>query len=322
MANLAMRAQNMALINDLDSEGGCKEAANRITDFTRLKLREDGILRTVLPSVGIGPENIDRAVETDLPQVITDMEPNAPAAVSVAFGTFGAEWQLLGRRYRTLFDRIFSQAFWKDVAELYTYEMDLRQVMSDNSLNEVLAEEDSKLIQVCDLILMDPDQPNPVLGDVPMWKDFSDGNAAGNPVYKVDRDGMAALTEIMPSSNCYLETEMFLMNHITVKRFLRLRRNDAGGDLSQELMQRGLSVLVGASGIFDKPVVVTIKRHLVKNGEVYMFSAQKFMGKHFSIEDTTMAIKREQFLLSFFAFQLTGFTVANPASIAKGTLDM
>ena len=66
----------------------------------------------------------------------------------------------------------------------------------------------------------------------------------------------------------------------------------------------------------DMSIYVTIKYDLVPNGRFYMFADPKFLGKFFVYTDTTMYVKREAFLLSYFAYETIGSTIANPFAIA------
>src|SRR4051812_25433439 len=106
-----------------------KQAEDRVTAFTRTKVREDGFFRRIMPPVPVTNEDLTRAVDTDKPIIVVDKEPNSPAAISVPFATLPINLYIRGPRYRVMFDRILTPRFTKDVDELRTWEMDIRMVL-------------------------------------------------------------------------------------------------------------------------------------------------------------------------------------------------
>ena len=137
---------NETLFEQLATPGLEKQAVDAINDFTRERVREDGFWRKLIPMLPIQNSDLDRQYDTDLPVKIVDMEPDSPAALSLPFATLPTNYYIRGRRYRVQFDRILTPRFTKDVDELRTWVMDIRQVMSDNALKDMLAEEDAKFL--------------------------------------------------------------------------------------------------------------------------------------------------------------------------------
>ena len=128
-----------------------KEAIDAVNDFTRTKMREDGFYRRIMPPIPITNDELDRQVDTDKPVKIVDKEPDSPAAISIPFATLPTNLYIRGPRYRVMFDRIVTPRFTKDVDELRTWIMDIRQVLSDNSIKDMLAVEDSKFLRAVKL---------------------------------------------------------------------------------------------------------------------------------------------------------------------------
>ena len=137
---------NETLFEQLSTPGMEKTAIDAVNDFTRTKMREDGFYRRILPPLQISNDELDRQVDTDKPVKIVDKEPDSPAAISIPFATLPINLYIRGPRYRVMFDRIVTPRFTKDVDELRTYVMDIRQVLSDNAIKDMLAEEDSKFL--------------------------------------------------------------------------------------------------------------------------------------------------------------------------------
>ena len=49
----------------------------------------------------------------------------------------------------------------------------------------------------------------------------------------------------------------------------------------------------------------------------YMFADPKFIGKHYTLEDTTMYIRREAYMLEFFAYETNGASIGHTSGLAR-----
>lgn len=288
--------------------GQFKEAEDAINAYTRTKMREDGFMRRIMPPLPLTNDELDRQVDTDKAVKVVDKEPDSPAAVSVPLANLPTNFYIRGNRYKVTFDRIMTSRFTKDVSELRTWIMDIRQVLSDNAIKDMLAEEDSKFISTINLILIGSGQVVPTSG-VPQYETISGA---------VTRDSLWDSMKVLPQTPSNLEVHTVLVNHITHKDIAKFGRNEMGGDFSQEIMKSGESVIEDFMG---RRWIVTIKRNLVPNGAMYHFADPKFIGKHYSLEDTTMYIRREAFMIEFFAYQETGCTIGHTSSIARVDFD-
>ncbi len=298
------RARNDVVIDQLGGSAEMvKSAQDTVTNFTRLKMREDGFWRKIVPPINVSNDDLDRQVDTDLPCIVVDMEVDSPAAASIPYGQLPFNEYISGKRYRVMFDRIVTPRFTKDVDELRTYDMDIRQVLSDNAIKDMLAEEDGKAIAVINTLLIGADQVQPLTG-VKQWVTIAGG---------LTRDNFVEALKISPSTPMHLETATALVNNITVKDFMKWGRDEIGGDLSQEILQNGFA----ERNIMGVRILVTIKTDLVENGAMYMFAEPTKMGKFFALEDSTMYIDRKAYMLEFFAYESVGSCIANIAALAR-----
>jgi hypothetical protein len=299
------RVLNEAVIGQLTSDDPrvVKEAQDAINDYTRMQMREDGFTRRVIPPVTITNDELDRQVDTDKPVKVVDKEPDSPAAISVPFATLPLNRYIRGPRYRVMFDRILTPKFVKDVDELRTWDMDIRQILSDNSIKDMLAEEDGKFILTINTILLGKGTIIPETG-VAQYVGIAGG---------VTRDTLAEAMKVMPRTPRRLNVATVLINHVTIWDVVKFGRDEIGGDLSQDLFRTGFTLreLMGVR------FIVTIKRDLVPDNTIYMFAAPKFLGKFFVLEDTTMYIDRKAFMLEFFAYESIGCAIANVAAVAR-----
>lgn len=280
-----------------------KKAEETINEFTRLRLRETAFTPVIMPPQKITNDQFDRQLHTSLPVKIVDMEPDSPASISVPLGSTPMQFNINANRYAVYFDRILSPKYYADVDTLLTWYMDIRTVIGDNSVKDMGTELDTKFIAAVDSALVGEGVPNATTGAI----QYKNLNAP------ITRDSLADSTMVMPDSPFALEAETYLTNHITIKHFMKLDRTEMGGDLAQEVLKKGVSVL---DGLLDKRWVVTIKKALVPNGHVYQFAKKKFLGKHFQVEDTTMSMKRDAFMLEFWSYMFSGLTIGNTAGVA------
>jgi len=294
---------NNAFVGMLE-QGMTKEAQDAVNDYIRVRMREDGFHRRILPPVQITNDELDRQVDTDKPVKVVDKEPNSPGAISVPFATQPINRYIKGPRFRVMFDRILTPRFTKDIDELRTYDMDIRQILSDNSIKDMLAEEDGKFILTCNTLLGGAAGAVVTETGSIQWQNVGGG---------VTRDSVAEAMKIMPSTPNHLNPAIALVNNVTIWDVVKWGQDEVGGDLSQELMTRGFAEreIMGVSWI------VTIKRDLVPDGSMYQFAEPKFLGKFYTLEDVVMYIKREAFMLEFFSYESIGSAIANIAGVAR-----
>jgi len=294
---------NETLFEQLSTPGMEKTAIDAVNDFTRTKMREDGFYRRIMPPLQISNDELDRQVDTDKPVKIVDKEPDSPAAISIPFATLPLNLYIRGPRYRVTFDRIVTPRFTKDVDELRTYVMDIRQVLSDNAIKDMLAEEDSKFLTACDSILGAAASIVPTSG-VAQRETIVGG---------VTRDTVVEALKIMPKTPSHLEVNTVLVNNVTIKEIMKWGRDEAGGDFSQDTLKNGWS----EAELLNCRWIITNKRNLVADDSIYMFADPKFIGKNYLLEDTTMYIKREAYMLEFFAYETAGGTIGHTSGIAR-----
>lgn len=294
---------NNTIFEQLQTPGMEKTAVDAVNDFTRTRMREDGIYRRVLPPLPLSNDELDRQVDTDKPVKIVDKEPDSPAAISIPFATLPTNFYIRGPRYRVMFDRIVTPRFTKDVDELRTWVMDIRQVLSDNAIKDMLAEEDNKFIGAVNTALIAADTAVPTSG-VAQWQTISGG---------ITRETMQDSFKVMPSTPFHLEVHTVLINNVTIREILKWGRDEVGGDFSQDLLKNGWS----EQEFMNARWIISIKRDLIPDNTIFQFADPKFIGKSFLLEDTTMYIKREAYMLEFFAYETLGGSIGHTGGLAR-----
>jgi hypothetical protein len=291
------------ILGYLETDGMQKRAVNAINEFTRMRVREDGIHRRVMSPLPIGNDELDRSVDDDKPWKIIDKEPDSPAAVSVPFATDHSSIYIKAPRYPVCFGRILSPRFTKDVDELRTYHMDVRQVMSDNAVKDMLAEEDGTFFTGVNTCLVAQDTVVPMTGVV-QWQALSGG---------ITRDTVLEGFKILPRTPAHLEVHTFIVNNVTILEFMKWGRDEMGGDYSQDLLKNSWSETTWN----NRTVIITIKRDLIPDDSMYLFADEKFFGKSFMLEDTTMHMKKEMFYIEWAFWTTLGSAIGNSAAVGR-----
>ena len=299
------KAINQAFFEKITSDDSSlvKDAQQAVNDFTRVKMREDGFWRKILPPVPLSNDELDRQVDTEKSVKIIDKEPDSPAAISIPYATLPMNRYIQGPRYRVMFDRIATPNFTTDVGRLRTWDMDIRQVLSDNAIKDMLAEEDGKAISAVTAAMVGLNTTVPETG-ISQWRAIAGG---------ISRETVNDALKIMPQTPSHLEVSTVLINNVFVKDLQKWGRIEMGGDLSEEIVRNGFAerVFLGVRWI------VTIKRQLVGDASMFMFAEPKFLGKFFILEDTTMHIEKKAYMLNFFAYEEIGSAIGNVAAVAR-----
>ena len=283
------------------------------SDYIRMKLREEGFLRKILPAQTITGDDLTKQVSTDKPSKVVELEPDSPGAMSIPFGEFPTGTYIYGKRWLVTFSRIATPMFNKDVAELHDYDLDIRQVISDNALKDLQAEEDGKFIQTINSLLsndaMIADQSvayGPGGANTVLWKTLSGG---------LTRENVIEAKKIMMKAQARLRPQTALVNQKTALEFEKWTREEVGGDMSQNILVNGWAA--EAAKWCSLNWITTIKDDLVPDNSMFLFAAPEFLGRLYFLEDTTMFVKREGPMLSWYAYEMLGGGIANAAAVSR-----
>jgi len=304
MQNSEVRKLNETVVAGLTSDDAFlqKEASTGINDYVRMKMVEDGFARRVCPPMEVTSSDLDRQVDTAKPVIVRDMEPNSPGASSVPFNTTPMDHYIKGPRYRVMFDRIISRRFTADVNTLLTYDMDIRQILNDFILKDIMAEEDRKWMVLSDSICGTLNTVNSVIG-----------SCQNLQVGTLDRSSLAYSMEGLPSSNRHLNPAVALINNRTIWQIAAMGRDEIGGDLAEEMFINGF----GERTVMGLKYIITIKTDLVPRNVVYHYTEPKYLGDFYILDDITVSTKNENYMLEFFAYECIGATIANTAAVVR-----
>ena len=298
------KLMNETFLSYLDTPGMEKRALDAVVDYTRYRMREEGFYRRILPPIMVSNDDLDQQVDTDKPVKIIEREPDSPAAISIPFATLPMNLYVRGQKYRVTFDRIVTPRFTKDVDELRTYRMDIRQILSDNAIKDMLAEEDRKFIAACNAAMGGAANTTVSQSGLVQWETIYGG---------ITRDTLQDAFKILPRTISRLEVGTCLINNLTIRELMKFGREEMGGDFSQDVFKNGWT----EQNFMNARWIISIKQDLVPTDSIFMFADPKFVGKNFILEDTTLYIDRKAYMLEFFAYETLGGSIGNTNAIAR-----
>lgn len=276
-------------------QGFDKEAAVSATSYIRNILREEGFTRKIFTPIPIADDQLDKALNTDKPRKIIELEPDSKATY-VSFRGMSPARYFTGKNYEVLFGKIASERFSKSIFELKTYDNDIRKILSDNAVKDIHGEEDGAFITTVNQIVA----ANPAEQDIHLAGGFTKNNMA---------EALKALPKLKRPTGCVL------MNDVTAKEVLKWPDTDIGDAAATDQYYNGLTSgkMLGIRCLF------TIKREIVPDNVTYIFSTEDFLGKFFTLLEPTVYIKHEADMLQFWVYEVLGIGIGNTKSVIKVT---
>lgn len=298
------------------------------TEFTRLTLREEGLLRKILPPRSISYGDLDKQLDTDKPVKILDKEVGQPPSFSAPFGSLAPNQYISGGRYKVNFARLLSRNYTKDSAELNQYDYDIRDLFKDNAIKDHMTAEDIPAFQLFNSIIQSDPDNNVAVGNVASAMtgkvQFHDYRTSGtNPrgYTGFSRDSLVDSFTIMTKgygdntvgTRIKLMTDLCVMNVNTGLEFCKLLPTEIGERIADKLATGGLT----EDTFFGRKFLFTIKDEIVEDGAMYMFAKPEFLGAFLELEQPTLFLENRAFMMEFFIYSMIGMSVGNGYSIAK-----
>jgi hypothetical protein len=300
------RAVMQAIVESPD--GWQKNASEDAGSLIRLKLRETGFQRGhILPFAPLKASELTKSLTSELPWKIEEMEAKQPNAVTLNYNDTSDYSNYKLDKFPMYFHTLSTPTFVKHVLELINYTNDPREIVTNNMLLDLQTQEDSNWIRLTDRVVGSPTG----VGFTGQQQNF-------NIYGRIER---AAYTQNLKHLlNAELTNGLFLINRTSAVDFLAWGREMVGGDLSEEMLRKGLQAMdTTAFSFFNVPHVATIKRNLVPDNVVYKYAPRNFLGKAYELQPATVYMKKENKVITMYADELLSTAVANAAGVSKST---
>jgi hypothetical protein len=114
-------------------------------------------------------------------------------------------------------------------------------------------------------------------------------------------------------TDSHLEVDVCVINNVTINQIMKFGRDEFGGDLAQDVFRKGWT----ETNAMNMRWIITIKRDLIQDDSFIFMADPKFVGKSFLLEDTSMYVKREAYMMEWFAYATLGATIAHTGGLAR-----
>lgn len=290
--------------------GEVKIASEGATGYTRRILRESSFTPAIMKPQPITVDDLQRLTSSaagDSPEIgvyVCEMEPGSPGSRTVPFVAGPNQNTYRGDVYHVRVSKDETPEMYKNVDQLGLYEMDLRQVVTDNLLKDLDNWVDYRLLQTA--------------------KDItgSDVNTDGDGGYRQYREVEGGISRqtykqtLLPLMDAQLNNGLFLMSRQTAVDFCGWGRDEIGGDLAERILNEGMNALETFK-FFNVPHVASIKKNLLPKGQVFHWAPQNFLGRFVVYQEPTVYVKRERDTIYVYATHKYGYGIGNVAGVAR-----
>ena len=288
---------NTAFIQKISTNEGVEKMAGIATEFCRVKIREGSFTRKILPPKQITSADLDQAVDSDSPMRIIHKD-KVSEAYPVTFREQAQQRYYIGSKFQVFYANIMSEEFHKVTEELQTYRVPIKQIIQENYLKDIQKAEDKMFIDTVDKILADKEKAE-----------------AGSAVYKaagpftpaILAEGLKLLVLREVPIGTILISEADWMD------LLKLNQLQGGSNVMEDIVHNGYSY----TKLLGHNFVRTIKKDIVKPGNIYLFSTPEYLGVFDVLEDVKAFMETRGNKFSFHLWETIGISIGNDNGVAK-----
>jgi hypothetical protein len=326
-----MSAVPAKVLNDLFFEKvSTQEGKDKIAEFggtyIRDRLREVSFARKILPPQPVQRSECQRSVHHDTLVKIIDIEPNS-RAMSMSFRGQPTARFIRAPRFEIPFFTISSEKFEKTEQELLAYEMPVTKIIEENSVKDIQTIEDRQFLLFVEAAIQ-MYQADANLGPVA----FNGTNVNGGAVKGVSVvKGDGALAAVAQDFTVYpvLKPDFIKLKKLLHRRHLRAERllitEPDYDDISSWTIQDVGMTIAGETSTegWKSPTVVglkiirTIKTEILREGNVYCFTAPEFFGRFYVLNQTKFYIDKIANLITWQSWEDIAIGIGNVASLVK-----
>ena len=319
------------VLNDLFFEKvGTQEGKDKIAEFggtyLRDRLREVSFARKVIPPQPVQRSECQRSVNHDTLVKIVDIEPNSRAMAMTFRGQPTARF-IRAPRYEIPFFTISSEKFEKTEQELLAYEMPITKIIEENSVKDIQSIEDRQFLIFIEAAV----QGYQLSANGSATAFNSTGVNAGTVKSVSVVKGEGALTATTVDFTVYpvLKTDFIKLKKLLHRRHLRAERmlmtepdfddisawtiQDVGMTIAGETSTEGWK----SDNITGLKYIRTIKTEILREGNIYCFTAPEFLGRFYVLNQTKFYIDKIANLITWQSWEDIAIGIGNIASVVK-----
>lgn len=327
-----MSAVPAKVLNDLFFEKvGTTEGKEKIAEFggtyIRDRLREVSFARKILPPQPVQRTECQRSVNHDTLVKIIDIEPNSKA-MSLTFRGQPTARFIRAPRFEIPFFTISSEKFEKTEQELLAYEMPVTKIIEENSVKDIQEIEDRQFLVFVEAAIQGYQlDANSNVATAFNVTNVAAGSVVGASVVKGDGTISAGAADFVVYP--LLKTDFIKLKQLLHRRKLRAERilltepdydnisawtiQDVGMTIAGETATEGWK----ASTVVGLKIIRTIKTDILREGNVYCFTAPEFFGRFYVLNQTKFYIDKIANLITWQSWEDIAVGIGNIASVVK-----
>lgn len=285
-------------VNDILS-GNTKAAQEAANAFLRVRVREDGVVREILPPVPVTRDDFVPQVDTDQPVIIVEKEPRSPGAMTIPFGDNNPPaYYMQGEKFRVVFQRVSSRTIRKDEVELATWRADVKALLAEMLVKDLSWEEDASFINAVNTLLGgSAGAANTMTGRV-QWHTINGG---------ITRTTLMDAFRLAFDPPSRIPVTKILCNGATMAELAKMDRIELGGDDAQTILYEGW----GKRTINGANIIASIKKELIPNDTMFMFGHSNFLGRFYVYQEPSLYIVKEDTEIRFRAHEVVGCAIGH-----------
>jgi hypothetical protein len=325
---------NSGFIERLETEGPTKTAAATL-NYIKDRLRESSFADMIVPNERVVRGDLQRSTEHDTLVKIVDIEPGS-RAMSINFRGQPTAQYVNGKRFAIGFYTISSLKFEIVEQELMAYEMPITRIIEENSLKDMVEVKDREFlnhVESCvNAMQAEGNSGSSAFsvagGQVSISKikgvlaQQSGGSATDYTTYAIQRPDIVRIKKLLKQQIMVggetiragrLRPALMLMTETDSDDFDQWTHEDYGDRLQSETALDGYTY----NKVLGLRIVRTIKNDILREGNVYVFTAPEFFGRNYTLNDVKFYIDKVANRIFWQAWMDVGMGFGNIAAVVK-----
>jgi len=297
-----------AIVERLQTQdpGQIKEAAISMTDYLRPNNYEQSFASQILTPTNWTEADQTKALDTDQPLCMIELEPDTAGATQVDFGDMPETFYPYGRRMTMSLGEVQTQRIVKNVIELQSYAYTFRTVLTDLLSLQLAFVKDKAILAATEKMLAPAGVNNTYTG-VPNHI---------NVGLAWDYDTWQDQLNVMRATPNSLEPATCLFSHLQLARMkAKLKDDFAGTAIAEQIFRSGnAEIVMPGDGL---RMISTIKKKLVARNHYYFYTNENQLGRYYYMYEPTMLVDNEGLKISFSIYEVFGMAFINQAGVSK-----
>jgi hypothetical protein len=328
---------NSGFIERLETEGPTKTAASALT-YIKDRLREASFTDMIVPNQRVVRGDLQRSTDHDTLVKIVDIEPGSRAMTLNFRGQPTAQY-VTGKRYAITFWTISSLKFEIVEQELLAYEMPVTRIIEENSLKDMLEVKDREFLSHVDACIEAMQEEGnagavafnrtnvnsgAVIGVSKVKGSLALAHTADDfTSFAIQRPDIVKIKQLLKrqvvdgAGNVVrqgrLKPALMLMTEVDTDNFDTWTHEDFGDRLQSETTTEGYSY----NKVLGLRIIRTIKVDILREGNVYVFTAPEFFGRNYTLNDVKFYVDKIANRIFWQAWMDIGMGFGNIASVVK-----